>query len=78
MKYKDYCYWARTPGMQLSYSIILAAIAFSGFFYTYYASLYWPLLLATIIMGTFLMLSIYYISYSIIISYLMIKDYYFK
>jgi hypothetical protein len=78
MKYKDWCYWAKTPGKQLNISIFLAAIAFSGFIYTYYASLTWDLVVASIIMGTFLMLSIFYISYALIICFFMIKYYYFK
>jgi hypothetical protein len=77
VKYKDYCFWAKTPGGQLSVSVLLAAMSFTGFIYTYYASLYWPLFFAALIIGTFLMLSVFYLGYSLILSYLMIKKYYF-
>jgi len=78
MRYKDYCFWAKTPGAQLNVSIILSAVSFSGFFYVYYATLYWPLILSAVLMGSFLMLSVFYIVYSMIICYLMVKDYYFR
>jgi|GEM_PF-2797687 len=78
MKLKDYCYWAKTPGVQLNISIALAAFSFVMFFYVYYASLYWPLMLAAFVMGASLFLAIFYTVYALQVSYLMIKKYYFK
>lgn len=78
MKLKDYCLWAKTPGAQVNMSVLLMVISFSGFIYTYYASLYWPLTLASPIMGTFLGLGLFYLGYTLILCYFMIKNYYFK
>ncbi|MBD3312725.1 hypothetical protein GF352_04705 [archaeon] len=77
MKLKDFCLWAKTPGMQVNMSVLLMVISFSGFIYTYYASLYWPLTLSSPIMGTFLALGLFYLGYTLILSYFMIKNYYF-